>query len=270
MTKEEINHISYSQLIAIEQCPYQYFLTKVAGIQTVENPFAQAGNLAHELLARWAKGELLIKDLPVHWIQRFPEEVTAEFPHFLEAKGYKGKLFDSILTYFENFDGFPDYEVVGAEQEFSSMIAGERLVGIIDLLLRDKETGRLMIVDFKSCSVSSFRKNRDGMYRQLLLYSKFCSDQYGCPPSRLRFELIKENTFDERPYDPEDFIAARIWAESVIDKMKNMDIIDWLTVVPDFFRCQNLCSARMECCCGKPEYYRKDEKHGTKRTLTVV
>ena len=44
------------------------------------------------------------------------------------------KLFDNVLSYFEGFDGFPGYEIVGAEKEFNSSIAGERFVGIIDLM----------------------------------------------------------------------------------------------------------------------------------------
>ena len=71
------------------------------------------------------------------------------------------------LSYFENFTGFPGYEIVDAEKEFVSMIAGERFVGLADLILRDKATGRLVIVDYKSASLSTFKRNKRQMYRQL-------------------------------------------------------------------------------------------------------
>ena len=264
-------HVSFSQLSQVEECPYQYYLLKLAGVEAVPNGFAQAGNLAHQLLAGWAKGEIPVKDLPVLWIERFPKEVTAEVPRFLAAKQYKERLFDAVLVYLESFSGFPGYDVVGAEQAFTSSIAGEPFVGIIDLILRDRTTGGLTLVDFKSCSMSSFKKNREQMYRQLQLYAKYTADTYGRFPDTLRFELMKENTYDERQFIPEDFMAARIWAETVIQEMKARDMTDWFTVRPEYFRCTCLCSCRNECSCGKTEYfYRKDEKHETKRTPAVA
>ncbi len=266
-----VDHVSFSQLTAVEECPYQFFLLKMAGVESAENAFAQAGVLAHQLLAGWAKGEIPIKELPVQWVQRFTKEVTAEFPHFLATKGYKEKLFDAIYTYLEGFNGFPEYEIIGVEKEFNSMIAGERFVGIIDLLLREKATGKIVIVDFKSCSLASFKKSKERMYRQLLLYSKYCSDQYGSPPAKLRFELIKENTFDERSYDPEDYVAARLWAESVIEEMKSKDINAWFDTKPELFRCLNLCNCRKECPYGMPENHkRKENSDGAKRIHAVA
>ena len=265
-----IDHISFSQLQQVEECPYQHFLLKVAGVDPVPNAFAQAGSLCHELLAGWAQGKIPLVELPIKWIERYPKEVNFAFPSFLAAKNYSEKLFDAVLTYLESFKGFPEYEILGSEKEFISMIAGERFIGIIDLILKNKKTGEITIVDFKSCSLASFKKNKDRMYRQLLLYSKYCTDQYGSPPVKLRFELVKENTFDERVYDPEDYVSARIWAENIIQDMKSKDMTDWLDTNPDFFRCTNLCSARKECPCGKSEYYRKDDQNERKRTPAVA
>lgn len=271
MSELWVDHVSFSQLTTASECPYAYYLQKVAGIEPVENAFAQGGNLAHRLLAEWAKGNISIRDLPVQWIERFPKEVTAEFPHFLAVKNYAGKLFDSILTYFEHFDGFPGYEIVGAEKEFKSSIAGVPFTGIIDLILRNEETGGLMIVDHKSCSLSSFRKNKEQMYRQLLLYAKYSADTFGKFPETLRFNLFKENLYDERPFDSESYMAARIWAESVIEEMKEKDVLDWFETRPEYFRCTNLCNCRNECVFGRPENHkRKEDAIGNKRNPAVA
>ena len=100
------------------------------GIQAVENAFAQAGTLAHQILADWAKGKTPIGKMDEAWIQRFTHEVTAPFPRYLESKGYAAKLFESILKYFESFSGFPGYEIVGAEQEFTSSIGNSSVSNI--------------------------------------------------------------------------------------------------------------------------------------------
>jgi len=258
MSELWVNHLSYSQMTTAEECPYAYFLLKAAKINPVPNGFAEAGNLAHELLAGWAKGNIAIGELPVLWSEQFPLKVTAGFPGFLASKGYEEKLFQSILSYFENFTGFPGYEILDAEKEFVSMIADERFVGVADLILRDKATGRLVIVDYKSASLSTFKRNKRQMYRQLYLYAKHCADLYGAFPEKLRFELIKEGTYDEQCFDQETYIAARIWAESVIQDMKGRDLNDWLEVRPEFFRCTALCSCRDECCYGKKEAHMRN------------
>ncbi len=271
MSELWVDHISFSQLTTAQECPYQYYLLKIAGVEPEENAFAQAGTLAHQLLAGWAKGEIPIKELPVQWIQRFSRSVTAEFPYYLASKGYASKLFDSVLTYFEHFDGFSGFEIIGAEQEFQSSVAGEHFVGIIDLILRNKSTGGLMLVDHKSCSLSTFRKNKEQMYRQLLLYSKFCADEYGVFPETLRFNLFKENLYDEHPFDREDYVAARLWAEGIIKEMKEKDVTDWFETKPEYFKCVNLCNCRGECAFGKPENHkRKENANGTKRVSAVA
>ena len=164
------------------------------------------------------------------------------------------------MLYFQHFDGFPEYEIVGVEKEFTSSLAGERFIGIIDLVLRNKETGKLMLVDHKSSSLSTFKRDKEAMYRQLLLYSKYCADAYGQFPETLYFNLFKENTHDQRPFDPEDYMSARIWAEELVSKMKNMDFFDWLETRPDMFRCTALCSCRHECPYGDPHNHERKKK----------
>ena len=266
-----IDHVSFSQMTMVQECPYQYYLLRMAGMEPVDNGFAQAGTLVHQILAMWARGEAAISELPAIWVQEFQKAVTAPFPAFLASKGYAEKLFDSVLCYLEGFDGFPEYEIVESEKEFCSSIAGEHFVGVIDLILRDKESGGLVLVDHKSCSLSSFKKSKEQMYRQLLLYSKYCADTYGEFPIRLRFNLFKENLYDERPFSREDYVSARLWAESVIEEMKAKDVTDWFETRPELFRCTNLCSCRNDCVFGRPENHkRKDDKNETKRTPAVA
>ena len=263
------DHFSHSQLVSVEECPYAYYLLKAAGIKPVENAFAQAGQLAHELLAGWARGGIPKEQLPLLWEERFYRKVTVPFPHYLEQKGIYEKTCRSIAEYFASFDGFPGYEILGVEQEFTSSIAGNSFVGIIDLILRNKETGGIMLVDHKSASVSTFNKQKEKMYRQLLLYSKFIADNYGCFPETLCFNLFKEQKIDSRPFNQEDFIAARIWAESVIKEMRAKDVTEWFETKPDYFRCTNLCSARKECPFGKPENHCRKQIKLTGEKTTV-
>ena len=115
-----INHVSFSQLTAIRECPFSHFLLKAAGVAPVNNAFAEAGSLAHTLLASWARGELPIEQLPVQWCQRFEKEVMADFPRYLATKGYREKLFGAVRTYLEDFQGFPGYEIIGEKKDYKT------------------------------------------------------------------------------------------------------------------------------------------------------
>lgn len=252
-------HLSFSQLTQAEQCPYSYYLTRIAGVEPKDNAFAQAGSLVHQILAGWARGEILADDLPGLWLARFDEAVTECFPPFLEAKGYRQKLRDSVTAYFRSFDGFSGFDVVGVEQSFSSFLAGEPFVGVIDLILREKQTDEFVLVDHKSSSLSSFRRSRQAMYRQLLLYSKYLADHYGTFPARLRFNLFREGTCDEQPFRAEDYIEAVQWAENGVRDMNSRDLPDWFELRPEQFYCTQLCAARGECPYGCYAKHKKQE-----------
>lgn len=252
------NHMSFSQLTLAEQCPYAYYLTHIVGIQHKDNAFAQAGSLVHRILAGWAKGEIDVSEMPMIWIAGYPEYVTECFPPYLEAKGYRQKLQDSITAYFQAFTGFPGFEIIGAEQSFSSAIAGEPFVGVIDLILRDRQTGDYVLVDHKSSSLSSFRRSRQAMYRQLLLYSKYLADHFGTFPTKLQFNLFREGICDEQAFRAEDYMEAVQWAEDGVRKMNGRDLTDWFELRPEQFYCTQLCSARGECPYGCYEKHRKE------------
>ena len=262
-------HLSFSQLTQVEQCPYAYYLTRIAGIQPRENAFAQAGSLVHALLAGWAKGEIPAADLPGLWLERFDETVTECFPAYLEAKGYRQKLRDSVGSYFRAFDGFAGYEIIGAEQPFSSALAGEPFVGVIDLILRDRQTGEYVLVDHKSSSLSSFRRSRHAMYRQLLLYSKYLADHYGTFPARLRFNLFREGICEEQPFRAEDYMEAVQWAENRVRDMNSRDLPDWFELRTEQFYCTQLCAARDECPYGNWQNHKKEGDRNEKHPVPV-
>ena len=260
-------HLSFSQLAQAEQCPYSYYLTRIAGVEPKDNAFAQAGSLVHQILAGWARGEIAIHEMPVVWTTGFPTYITECFPPYLEAKGYRQKLRDSVSAYFQAFDGFPGYEIIGAEQAFTSSLAGESFVGVIDLILRDRQTGEYVLVDHKSSSLSSFKRSRHAMYRQLLLYSKYIADHFGTFPARLQFNLFRESLRDEQPFRPEDYMEAVRWAEKAARAMNARDLPDWFELRPEQFYCTQLCPARGACSFGCWQNHHKGADHNEKQPV---
>lgn len=254
------NHVySYSQLSSFSECPYGFYLGRIEKVEQQSNGFAEQGTLIHDLLDRWAKGELSKEQLPEEYERRYSEEVVTAFPRMLAVKGYTEKAYQLGLEYFQNFDEFVGYTVVATEEKFETTIAGRRFVGIIDMIVKDDLTDELVIVDHKSKSKTAFKKSEDEMYRQQLLYSKYVFEKYGQWPDRLMFNLFKENgEKPERAFSKEEYDNAISWATEQMEKIESFDTLDWLESKPegDFF-CHELCSVRKSCHNGINKSYKK-------------
>ena len=246
---------SYSQLSSFDECSYSFYLQRIEGLEEeASNAFAERGILIHDLLDQWAKKILTKEDMLSEYERRYGDEVVSAFPRMLASKGYAQKAYESGINFLENFDEFNGYDVLSAEEKFKIELpladgSSRPFVGIIDMMLRDKKTGDLIICDHKSKSMQSFKKDEDKMYKQQLLYATYVNEQYGQYPSILMFHLFNESGVKpQRLFSLQDYRETIIWASEQINKMETYAIIDWLSCKekPDFY-CWHLCSARRAC-----------------------
>lgn len=271
--KKEVKHLSllknnhrysYSQLSSFSECPFGYYLKHIEGKEEASNAFAEFGSLIHSILDKWAKGIITKEEMPEEYMKRYEEVVKTSFPRFLAAKGYTTKAYEMGLEYLTNFDGFPGYEVVSAEEEFDMPLkltdgTSRPFIAYVDLVLRDEFTGGLVVMDHKSKSWAEFRKHRDEMYKQQFLYSYFVHEKYGEWPVTTAFNLFKENgKIDEREFTKEEFEATMQWATDAIHAIESYDVLDWMKCKeqrlnkktgkyePDMF-CAEVCGQRRNC-----------------------
>lgn len=255
---------SYSQLSSFSECPFAYYLKHIEGAKEQSNGFAEQGSLIHDILDKWAKKEIKKEDMAAEYERRYGEEVVTSFPRMLSAKGYAEKSYLQGLEYFKNFDGFPGYEVISAEEKFDQPIrltdGTERpFIAFVDLILRDEFTGGLVVFDHKSKSWTEFRKHRDEMYKQQYLYSYFVHEKYGEWPSATAFNLFKEGgRKDEQEFSMDVYNQTMQWATDEIHNIESYDVLDWMECKeqkvnkktgkqePDMF-CSAICGVRGSC-----------------------
>ena len=165
------------------------------------------------------------------------------FPPF--PKGMPQKYYDAGLKYYENFEGFGDqYEIMSAEEKFELDIGGYTFVGIADLVLKDKETGGLVVIDHKSKSSASMKKELDTYRKQLYIYAAHVYQKYGVYPEKLMFNMFKEGTFIEEPFDQNMFDQTMQW---VVDTIENILFeTDW-EACPNGYFCRYVCSVLDSC-----------------------
>lgn len=236
---------SFTKLSLFETCPRAFMLQYLQDppLPQQQNAFAEFGILCHSLLEEFAKGELPLEQLTAEYQKRYPDVVVHNFPPY--PKGYAEKTYEQGLTYFENFAGFEDdFEVVSTEQKFLLKIGPYDFVGIADLVLRNKKTGELIVVDHKTKSESSM-KNEIGTYRkQLYLYAQHVKEEYGQYPSEIQFNMIKSMNPIVEKFDEEKLKETLAWTEDSIDEIL---FEDDFPAKPDRYFCANICGVLNYC-----------------------
>ena len=120
---------------------------------------------------------------------------------------------DAILDYFlDNFSNFYDikeYELVGIEKRVSYHIKrGIKFSGLIDILIRNKTTGELVIIDLKTSKMgwSKYQKRNKVKTSQMLLYKRFYSLENNVDEKNIRteYQILK------RKLREAEFVIPRI------------------------------------------------------------
>lgn len=186
----------------------------------------------------------------------YDEAVRHYFPPF--PKGLAGTYYDEGLAYFIRFDGFGDqYEVLSVEERFEIDIGGNPFVGIADLILRNKETGGITVIDHKSKSMQSIKKSLHACTRQLYTYAAYVKQKYGVFPEMLRFNMFRYNAFIDEPFSMENYEETVRWIRETIERIKAEK--DWQVSSSGYF-CRFICSTRNSCPIGEEIIHAEDKQ----------
>ena len=206
----------------------------------------------------YAKEELSFFEISPYYEEHFWENVTCDAP----ANPYvdiKQSYYDKGLNYLNNIDLLLDkYEVLGIEKETHTTIGNHQLIGYIDLLLKDRETGDITVLDHKSASIK-FKKNGEvrkadqehvlEFKRQLYLYSKAVIEEYGVEPKFLSWNLFNEQKWLTIDFNPKEYEESIQWATDTIEMIETETA--WLPNPSRYF-CWNICDMRSCACEYKP------------------
>ena len=173
----------------------------------------------------------------------YDEAVKHYFPPF--PKGLAGRYYDEGLQYFRSFDGFGgDMEILSVEDKFELDIRGNRFVGIADLVLRDRNTGDITVIDHKSKSMNSMQKAQYENTRQLYTYAAYVKERFGEFPTLLRFNMFRYGVNIDEPFSMERYEETMDWIERTIAEIRAER--EWKVSSSSYF-CRFICSTRLYC-----------------------
>ena len=250
---------SFSSVNCYATCPHMFYLQYIQCVAREDNAFAQWGSFGHSLLERYYKGEAEFFELASIYEQEYKKHVTCRFP-FNKYAILNRTYSDAGLDYFQNFEGdFSDCEVLGVEQEIRITVGGYPFVGYIDLILRDRTDGGIILCDHKSKSKFKNRAERAAYLHQLYLYAIYIRQKYGTYPKKLVFNMFRSQAMVEEAFDSLALQQAEAWFAGTIEVIYADTAF---SPKPDKFFCDNLCGARKFCSCSRYYSHRLAEGGG--------
>lgn len=251
---------SFSRLSTFNKCKYAFYLNYLQEDNKEYLPegnyYAEVGSFMHNILEKIFKGELQIKDAANYFIDNYDSNVF-----YSVRESIMDKTYDKCLSYLADtdFDWINQYEILGVEKEIKFKIEDKKFIGYIDLLLRDKSDGRIVVMDHKS---DEYPFNKNGSIkakckelfedhkRQMYLYSCAINDEYHEYPKELRWNHFKdEGKVSLVVFDKKDYDKSIEWALNTIRAIETETdyISDLDPQGSDFFFCNNICGFRNSC-----------------------
>ena len=251
---------SFTRLSAFDECPYKFYKTYIEGYKESENAFAQWGKFMHELLAKNAQGQLNTNKLAGAYKRGYKRAVNLPFPYSFGNKELDEQYYNDGVGFWFYYDGRPStMEVLGVEQKLEYEIADFKFKGFLDLLLRDKMSGDIYLIDHKSKRGFKSKREKRDYARQLYLYSVWVEGQYGTPPKAVVFDMLRLCSTEVIPYDVKARDEAIEWAKDVVDRAcraigfpTKLELsaerreLEQRYAAPDYF-CRHICGQRTRC-----------------------
>ena len=235
-------------------CPYEWKLHYIDGIEGESGFFAEVGTAMHETLEAYLKQEETIFTLLEYFETKWDEHVVHDAPpnqYGDTAQLYYQQCVDYISNLIFDFD---KYEILGVEKEVQFNVGQYKFHGFIDLLLKDNETNEIIISDHKSFK-PRFKKNGDisktqiedfeKFKHQLYMYSIPIIEEYG-KVDKLRWNFFRVQKEYVIPWIKEEYDETIQWALNRIEEISNE--IMWLPNSKNSFYCNYLCSMRNQAC----------------------
>lgn len=156
MNKENTDkiHISFSEFSLFNQCAHKHLIQKYLKLGESEPSIhLYFGNAIHEAIELSVKNGLDIENRVNHFRDSFRKNMMDNMmndPSFKELESFISQG-ENILKILDLEKVFEDYEIVSVEEPLYEKVHGNfYFKGFIDLVAKNKKTGKYLIIDWKT------------------------------------------------------------------------------------------------------------------------
>jgi hypothetical protein len=212
--------VSYSQYSMWFKCPHHFYLDRVKGLRVNESSLILSyGNAIHETIQEYVKilytnGLIKATTFKVRdfFIEHYINEITEkgikftqdELKEFIEDGANFLKEFMQSAVRLKHFPA-DKFELLGIEDELSMPLFNNvDYWGFIDLVLKEKATGKIKIFDFKTARFGWNNAQMEDLAKssQVLLYKALYSKKHNVPLSMIEVEffIMKRKLYENSHY----------------------------------------------------------------------
>lgn len=193
-------HISYSEFSKYMECGHRHLLDKFLKLtEDVPSIHLIFGNAIHSALEAGIKNKLIQEARIEHFRYKFVKDMNdnmrdqSDFSK-LDEFTLQGENIIRILSIEKLME---KYDIISVEEPlYERLHAQYRFKGFIDLILRDKKTGRYLIVDWKTSTEMwdvSKKKKDEVFMTQMRLYKYFYARKFSIPMEQIDCKYIVLN-----------------------------------------------------------------------------
>jgi PD-(D/E)XK nuclease superfamily len=208
--------VSFSQYSMWYKCPQSWYLNYAKGMRKTDlNLNIFFGTAMHVALQTfletlYTKGVVEADSLDLYNIfkNKFKEEVDKEKFEYTDEEFVSyvmdgNNILNTFLSTSARLKYFPNnkYEFIGVEVPLDMDILNNvSFIAYVDLILKDKTTGKYKIYDFKTSTNgwNNYVKEDESKYSQILLYKAFYSKKFNVPLSEIdvEFFIVKRKLYE--------------------------------------------------------------------------
>lgn len=242
---------SYSSVNSFLTCPYCFYLTYIENEERIGNSFADFGLLIHKTIEEFFRGNLKEDQMLNYYKDHWMEYVKTPFP--VSPPGMMQGYYNSGVDFFTKFHFDKDaYEVLFIEDEIRSVYHGIQLVVKPDLILKNKETGDHILVDYKTAKIKSTKKDKEKQLedylKQMNLYCMFLWLERNIEVKEIQIWFIRDAVRKIIKADPMKMAENLFWFEDTVGKIKQE--VEWKPKEKRDYFCDQICSMRSLGRCG--------------------
>ncbi len=225
MSELKKKKVSFSQYAKYLKCPKQYQLDYILGLRTFDGNLNTAfGTAIHHALQLYIeklyKDSLIVAEslnLQDLFKSKFDEELTKlktqtptfnytddEYAEFIQNSKDILKAFLKTSTRLKHFP-VDKYEFIGTELPLDAALKNNvDFIAYVDLILKEKSTGRIKIYDIKTSSTgwNKWQISDPMKFEQVLLYKVFYSKKFSIPLNMIdvEFFILKRKLYENVGY----------------------------------------------------------------------
>lgn len=240
---------SFSSLHTYEDCPYQLYLKYIERRDGESNFYAENGKSVHEVNEAVFTKKISIDDCTKLYAEKFELICDTTKESIMES------TYEKCMDYFCEMKDIDEekYEIIGVELKLNFKIGKYKFTGFADLVLRNKESGEVILVDHKQAGHflkkdgTPLKNSAESFYaykHQMYIYCKGLKEQFGINVDKIVWNHFKERQLTIIPFKQEEFDETMKWAVNTIEKIKKDTTFDCKR---SYVMCSSLCDYRNDC-----------------------